>query len=95
MYGEPWQVYPALTMDIAYVRTLTSQFDVDVAVAGYTKRWTFHGGHLQDGDQVISTAHCNLRIQPYQYVTLVCFTRCCVACMHYAIDLTSCTIITP
>jgi hypothetical protein len=74
MYGEPWQVYPTLTIDIAYISSITPQFgDVDVAVAGYAKAWTFHGDHLQDGDQVTHIHYSEYSVNTVYRVT--CFIR--------------------
>ncbi|KAG5177271.1 hypothetical protein JKP88DRAFT_281961 [Tribonema minus] len=50
---EPWMAYPQLTIDVAYASAFAPAFgDLDTAVAGYSKSWTFSGGHLVSGDQV-------------------------------------------
>lgn len=52
--NEPALAYSSLTIDVAYLSTVSAPSfgDADVAVVGYTKSWGFAGGHIEDGDIV-------------------------------------------
>lgn len=51
---EPGVHLPSLTIDIAYLSSLSAPYfgDADVAVVGYPKSWRFEGGHIESGDFV-------------------------------------------
>lgn len=51
---EPGVHLASLTIDVAYLSSLSAPYfgDADVAVVGYPKSWRFTGGHIESGDFV-------------------------------------------
>eukprot|EP00903_Cladosiphon_okamuranus_P005351 g5346.t2 len=51
---EPGVYLSSLTIDVAYLSSLSAPYfgDADVAVVGYPKSWRFAGGHIENGDFV-------------------------------------------
>lgn len=51
---EPGVYFSSLTIDVAYLSSLSAPYfgDADVAVVGYPKSWRFAGGHIESGDSV-------------------------------------------
>lgn len=51
---EPGVYLSSLTIDVAYLSSLSAPYfgDADVAVVGYPKSWRFAGGHIESGDFV-------------------------------------------
>lgn len=51
--GEPWKVYPGVSIDVAMLQEVHANEGSDsVAVVDYSKMWTLTGHFLAAGDQV-------------------------------------------
>ena len=62
--SEPYKIYNDIKVKIAHIEKITvNEGDIDIAVVGYRKNWTFHGGHLQASDRakwvLSTTAGCD------------------------------------